>query len=328
MRRREFVTLMGSAAVAWPVTARAQQPAMPVVGYLSGGSATKFEHFTAAFRQCLSDTGYVEGRNVIVQYRWADEHYERLPAMADELVRQQVAVIVASGGDQSPFAAKRSTNTIPIVFTAGGDPVASGLVASLNRPGGNATGVHLFVGVVLIAKQIELLGELVPSAAVIGLLVNPHDTTSEAALKAAEGAASTLGRQINVFDVSNESEIDTAFANITKAGVQALVLHADPFFTEHLNQLVALVTRDRLPAIFYQREFVAEGVLASYGESLTEEYRQLGIYTGRILKGAKPSDLPVLQPTKFDFVLNLKTAKSLGLTIPLPLLGRADEVIE
>ena len=328
MRRREFITFLGGVAAAYPLAARAQQSGMPVIGYLSGGSAAKFEHFTAAFRQGLSDTGYVEGRRVIIQYRWADEHYERLPAMADELVRQQVAVIVASGGDQSPFAAERSTNTIPIVFTAGGDPVASGLVASLNRPGGNATGVHLFLGVVLIAKQIELLSELVPSGTVIGLLVNPHNTTSEAALKAAEGAASTLGRQIKVFDVSNEGEIETAFANITKAGVQALVLHADPFFTEHLNQLVALVTRDRLPAIFYQRESAVQGVLASYGETLTEEYRQLGIYTGRILKGEKPADLPVLQPTKFDFVLNLKTAKSLGLTIPLPLLGRADEVIE
>ena len=259
MRRREFITFLGGVAAAYPLAARAQQSGMPVIGYLSGGSAAKFEHFTAAFRQGLSDTGYVEGRRVIIQYRWADEHYERLPAMADELVRQQVAVIVASGGDQSPFAAERSTNTIPIVFTAGGDPVASGLVASLNRPGGNATGVHLFLGVVLIAKQIELLSELVPSGTVIGLLVNPHNTTSEAALKAAEGAASTLGRQIKVFDVSNEGEIETAFANITKAGVQALVLHADPFFTEHLNQLVALVTRDRLPAIFYQREFCGPG---------------------------------------------------------------------
>jgi putative ABC transport system substrate-binding protein len=328
MKRREFVALLGGAVASWPLVARAQQAALPVVGYLSGGSAGTFGRLTAAFKQGLSDAGYDEGRNVIVEYRWADDHYDRLPAMANDLVGRQVAVLVASGGDQSPLAAKQATNRIPIVFTAGGDPVATGLVASLNRPGGNATGVHLFVGVVLIAKQIELLSELVPNATIIGLLVNPHNTTVEAALKVAEDAGRTLGRQIKVFDVGTANEIDAAFANVRREQVQALVLHADPLFTEHLDRLVALVKRDRLPAIFYQRESAAEGVLASYGESLTEQYRQVGTYAGRILKGKKPADLPVLQPTKFDFVLNLKTAKSLGLTVPLPLQARADEVIE
>lgn len=327
MRRREFITLLGGAAAAWPRAARAQQAATPVIGFLSGASATTFGRFADAFRAGLSDAGYVEGRNVVVEYRWADEHYEQLPAMAKELVGRQVAAIVATGGDPSWRAAKAATDSIPIVFTTGSDPVASGLVASLSRPGGNATGARVFVGM-LLPKQIELLGELVPSARVIGLLVNPRNSNVQEAIAVAELAAQALGRQIKVLDATTPSEIDTAFASLGKEPIAGLVIYSDPLFTGHIEQLVALVARERLPAVFYQREFATDGALASYGESLAGDYRQVGIYTGRILKGERPSDLPVLQPTKVEFVLNLKAAKSLGLSISLRLLGRADEVIE
>lgn len=326
MRRREFMTLLGGAA-AWPLAADAQQSAVPSIGFLSGASATNFARFADAFRAGLRDTGYVEGRDVIIEYRWADDHYERLPEMAKDLVGRKVSVLVATGGDPSWRAAKAETDSIPIVFTTGTDPVASGLVASLSRPGGNVTGVRVFVGM-LLPKQIELLGELVPKGHVFGLLVNPRNPNVQEAISVVKSAGEALGRQIRVLDASTTSEIETAFADLAKDPIEGLVIHSDPLFTGRIDQLVALVARERLPAVFYQREFATDGALASYGESLSGDYRQVGVYTGRILKGERPADLPVLQPTKFEFVINLKTAKSLGLSISLPLLGRADEVIE
>jgi putative ABC transport system substrate-binding protein len=325
--RRQFISAFGGAAAAWPLAARAQQSATPVIGFLSGASATNFARFADAFRGGLRDTGYVEGRDVVIEYRWADDHYERLPEMAKELVGRKVAVLVATGGDPSWRAAKAETDSIPIVFMTGADPVASGLVASLSRPGGNVTGVRIFVGM-LLPKQIELLGELVPKGRVFGLLVNSRNPNAQEAISVVKSAGESLGRHIKVLDATTTSEIETAFADLAKDPIEGLVLEADPLFTGRIDQLVALVARERLPAVFYQREFSADGALASYGESLSGDYRQVGVYTGRILKGERPADLPVLQPTKFEFVINLKTAKSLGLSIPLPLLGRADEVIE
>jgi ABC-type uncharacterized transport system substrate-binding protein len=304
MRRREFITLLGGTAVAWPLAADAQQSVAPVIGFLSGASATNFARFADAFRGGLRDTGYVEGRDVIIEYRWADDHYERLPEMAKELVDKKVSVLVATGGDPSWRAAKAETDSIPIVFTTGIDPVASGLVASLSRPGGNVTGVRVFVGM-LLPKQIELLGELVPKGHIFGLLVNPRNPNAQEAISIAKSAGEALGRQFKVLDASTTSEIETAFADLAKDPIEGLVIHSEPLFTGRIDQLVALVARERLPAVFYQREFATDGALASYGESLSGDYRQVGVYTGRILKGGRPADLPVLQPTKFEFVINL-----------------------
>jgi putative ABC transport system substrate-binding protein len=325
--RRHFISALGGAAITLPLAARAQQQAMPVIGFLSGASATNFARFADAFRGGLRDTGYVEGRDVVIEYRWADDHYERLPEMAKELVSRKVSVLVATGGDPSWRAAKAETDSIPIIFTTGSDPVASGLVASLSRPGGNVTGVRVFVGM-LLPKQIELLSELVPKGHVFGLLVNPRNPNVQETISVVKSAGEALGRQIKVLEAATTSEIETAFADLAKDPIDGLVIHSDPLFTGRIDQLVALVARERLPAVFYQREFATDGALASYGESLSGDYRQVGVYTGRILKGERPADLPVLQPTKFEFVINLKTAKSLGLSISLPILGRADEVIE
>jgi putative ABC transport system substrate-binding protein len=326
MRRRDFISLLGSAA-AWPVAARAQQPGMPVIGYLNGQSPAESADRLAAFRQGLSDLGYVDHRNVSIEYRWAEGHYDRLPAFAADLVRLQVSVIAATGTNGSALAAKTATATIPIVFVAGGDPIKLGLVSSLNRPGGNATGVT-FLGIELAQKRLELLHDLVPSATTIGVLINPTNPTAQSERSDAETAARALGLRVAVENVSSERDIDVAFASFVQQRVNAVFVGADGFLTNQGDQLVALAARHALPASYALPERAAAGGLMSYGPSRTGTYRQLGVYTGRVLKGEKPADLPVQGPTKYELAINLKTAKALGLTVPASLLARADEVIE
>jgi putative tryptophan/tyrosine transport system substrate-binding protein len=327
MRRREFMTLLGGAA-ACPLAARAQQrPAVPVIGFMNNTSEAQWAHLVTAFRQGLQEIGYVEGQNVTIEYRWAEGQYDRLPALAADLARRQVAVIVATGGSISALAAKVASATIPIVFSIGGDPVKMGLIASLNRPGGNLTGVNIFTAE-LGSKQLALLHELVPAAATIALLLNPDTTEAEAQSKDVQEAARTLGRQIQILYARSEGDIDAAFVAIVERRTDALVVATDAYFNSRRDQLVALAARHTVPTIYFAREFVAAAGLASYGASLIDAYRQVGIYTGKILKGAKPADLPVLQPTKFELVINLKTAKALSLTVPPNLLAIADEVIE
>jgi putative ABC transport system substrate-binding protein len=324
MRRRAFITFLGGAAAAWPIAARAQQPAMPVVGYLNSDSPVAAR--VDAFRHGLSETGYTEGRNVVIEYRWAEGRYDRLPELAAELVRRQVAVIAVMS-IPAALAAKASTTTIPIVFGIGSDPVGAGLVASLNRPGGNLTGVtalNLEVG----PKRLELLHELVPTASTIALLVNPTNPNAETLSKDAQAAAYTLRLQLNVLHASTERELDMVFASLLQPRAGALVIGTDPFFTSRSEQLAARALSQAIPTIFQYRTFAAAGGLLSYAGSFTEGYRLVGLYTGRILKGEKPTDLPVQQFTKVELIINLKTAKALGLTVPLPLLTRADEVIE
>jgi putative tryptophan/tyrosine transport system substrate-binding protein len=328
MRRREFITALGGAAVGSPFAARAQQKAPPVLGFLSGASPGQtVAPIVDAFRHGLGETGYVEGQNLTIEYRWAEGRNDRLPGLAADLVQRKVDLIAAVASPAPALVAKSATSAIPIVFVSGGDPVAAGLVANLARPGGNITGFSSQLAE-LNPKRLELISELVPQAKVIALLVNPGYPGAEQIMRELAEAARTKGVQGQIVKASTESEIDAAFATLVELHADALVVSVDPFFTGRREQLVALAARHAVPAIYFARDFVASGGLISYGASLTSIYRQAGVYAGRILKGEKPADLPVQQPTKFELVINLKTANALGLIVPQTLLARADEVIE
>jgi putative tryptophan/tyrosine transport system substrate-binding protein len=327
VRRRDFISLIGSAAATWPLATRAQQSTMPVIGFLSSASPGPFAPFLAAFLAGLRDAGYFEGSNVVIEYRWAEGQYDRLPAMASDLVRRKVAVIVASGGNTPVLAAKAATSTIPIVFTGPDDPVKNGLVASLNRPGGNVTGAALFTSE-LESKQIELLRTLVPTATIIAVLLNPNNTNLRNQVAGLDEVQSTSGAHLVVYKGGAPAEIDAAFATMAAQHASALLVGADPYFNTIREQLTFLAARYKLPALYPFRDLVVAGGLISYGNSIADNYRKSAGYVARILKGEKAADLPILQPTKFDLVINLNTAKVLGIEIPDRLLALADEVIE
>jgi putative ABC transport system substrate-binding protein len=328
LRRRDFISsvLLGGAAAAWPLAARAQQPTMPVVGFLHSGSPEQFTQIVAAFRRGLNQAGYVEGRNAMIEYRWAEGFYDRLPALASDLVRRQVAVI-AAGSPPAARAAKAATTTIPIVFVTGADPVKSGLVDSLGRPGGNLTGVGLLINV-LAPKQLEVLRELIPKAISIGALVNPDNPNTETDTKDLQAAARALGLELFVLNARTENDIDAAFTTLAQKQASGLVVISDVYFVDRRAQIVALAARHAVPTMYHLREFATAGGLMSYGTSLTDAYRQQGVFAAQILKGATPADLPVQQSTKVELVINLRTAKTLGLEVPMSLLMRVDDVIE
>ena len=327
MRRREFIKAIAGGAAAWPLAARAQQSTMPIVGFLSSVSASTVPRYLAAFHAGLAETGYRDGDNVAIEYRWAEGQYHRLPALAADLVARRVNVIAAVGGTTSVLAARSATSTIPILFSMGGDPVKLGLVRSMNRPGGNITGVQLF-SAPLTSKRMEMLHELIQKVITIGFLVNPNNANLNADVAEMEAGARAIGQRIVIVKASGAREIDGAFTSLAAERVGALVVATDPFFEGRGAQFVSLAARHAIPAIYHWRDFVMLGGLMSYGDNIAMAYRQLGVYTGRILKGEKTAELPVHQSTKFELVINLKTAKALGLSFPLPLLGRADEVIE
>ena len=327
MRRRDFIAGIAGSSAAWPLAARAQQPAMPVIGFLSSRSPGKSAGLVAAFRQGLSEAGFVEGQNAIVAFRWAEGHYDRLPALAAELVGLRVAVLFTAGGPPSAFAAKAATQTIPIVFSAAIDPDRIGLVTSLNHPGGNITGMSLFPSE-LAAKSVQLLKQLLPAATLIGYLVNPSNPSAPVYVSEASTAAKTLGIAIRVLNASTEHDLDEVFASLPNIGINGLAVPAEPFFDSQRDRIVALAARYRVPAIYGLREYAVVGGLMSYGTSLPDTYRRAAIYVGRVLKGENPANLPVMQPINYDLVLNMKTARTLGLRIPEQLLALADEVIE
>ena len=325
MSRREFIGLLGLTAT-WPLSGRAQ-PIMPVIGVMSGRTPEDSKHLMAAFHEGLGEDGFVEGKNVTIEYRWALGRYDRLPALATDLVKRDVAVLVAVGGDVSAVAARQATSTIPIVFGTGSDPVDAGLVASLGRPGGNATGYSLVTND-LEPKRLGILHDLVPNAAVIGVLLNPNFPPAASQLAALENAAQVIAQRLAVFRASNDTELEVSLASLIQQRVGALLVTADPYFATQRDRIVAFATQNRLPAIYQFREYAVAGGLISYGPRITDAYRQAGRYTGQILKGAKPADLPIVLPTKYEFVINLKAAKALGLTIPSGLISFADEVVE
>jgi len=326
MKRREFITIFGGAA-AWPLAALAQQRAMPMIGFLHSASPIEWAVFLDAFKRGLGDEGYSEGKNVAIEYRWAEGQYDRLPGLAADLVGRRVSVLVAPGGNIVAQAAKSATNTTPIVFSVGGDPVKLGLVASLNRPGGNMTGVNVLTSS-LGSKRLEVLSEVVPKAELIAMLVNPNGQSNDEQIRDTQEAARALGRQILLLEASREDDFERAFATLVQKHAGALLVSADAFFTSRRDQIVALAAGHAIPTIYEFGQFVAAGGFISYGTSLTEGYRQVGVYAGKILKGASPADLPVQQSVKVELRVNLKTAKALGITVPISLLGRADEIIE
>jgi putative ABC transport system substrate-binding protein len=327
MKRREFITLLGGAA-SWPLAARAQQPAMPVIGFITGSSAAASAHYAAAFRKGLNQAGYVEGQNVTIEYHWLDGRYDRMPALAAEVVGRRVAVIATPGSTPASVAAKTATATIPIVFSVAEDPVKLGLVATLARPGGNATGINFFLNEA-VSKRLGLLHDLVPRAVRLAVIVNPGNVLSaEAVSRDVQKAAGTVGMQVQVLNAGTSSEIDAAFATISREGADALFVAPDAFFSSRRVQFATLAARSGIAATYSNRDYAEVGGLMSYGTNLADVFRQVGVYTGQILKGAKPADLPVVQSTKFEFVINLQTARALGLDVPPGLLVAADEVIE